>query len=197
MQEWECVYELSMVKAGWPTGVAELCDINSLHKWPKITLAVIAAVTSSLTLGKRYLFLPSVSKKNTWQNLACWSCSQCLSLHCGLQSSLMCLTKDTESMLPMMCTSHLHAVHCINCIAYNASLCHLNWQILRAEIGLYQRREWMFYLFYHWCFCRLKLLSSSMTGLKISVQSKVCFCHKLVPELSSFYWQISQVLSLH
>lgn len=76
-QGWEHVCELSMVKPGQPTGVAQLYDINSLHKWPKMTLAVTSAVTFSLTLGKHYFCLLYLKKK-PWQNLACWSGSQCL-----------------------------------------------------------------------------------------------------------------------
>lgn len=35
-------------------------------------------------------------------------------------------------------------------------------------------------------FLQIKLLWSFMVGLKMSVQSKVCFCHKLGPEASRF-----------
>lgn len=102
-------------EAGWPTGVAQLCDINSLHKWPKITLAVIAAVTSSLTLGKHYLFLSCVSKKKhltkfdllelqpVFEKLTYIVCQSTVDCKTHMWS-----TKDTESVLPMMCTSHLH-----------------------------------------------------------------------------------------
>lgn len=112
-QGWEGVCELSVVKAGQPTGVAQLYDINSLHKWPKITLAVTAAVTSSLTLGKHYFCLLHLKKTLTKFGMELQSVFEkadlhCLSVHCGLQSSLLWPTKDTESMLPMMCTSHLH-----------------------------------------------------------------------------------------
>lgn len=49
----------------------------------------------------------------------------------------------------MLCTSHLHM---------QCKFGHRNWQIPIAEIGLYHRREWIFYLSYHWYFCRLKWL---------------------------------------
>lgn len=145
-----------MVKPGQPTGVAQLYDINSLHKWPKMTLAVTSAVTFSLTLRKHYFCLLYLKKNpdKIWPvgvAASVWEADlHCLSVCCGLQSSLLWPTKDTESMLPMMCTSHLHM---------QCKFGHLNWQIPIAEIGLYHRREWIFYLSYHWYFCRLKWLS--------------------------------------
>lgn len=65
------------------------------------------------------LYLKKKTPDKIWLGVAAYREADlhCLSVHCGLQSSLMWLTKNTESMLPVMCTSHLHAVHCINCVA--------------------------------------------------------------------------------
>lgn len=114
--------ELSMVQAGARrVRASRLRDTGSLRTWPKITRAVIAAVTSSLPLGKHYLFLSPVSKNKHLTKFGLFlelrrvfeKLIYRLSPSCELRSFLIWPAEDTKSVLPkwhhgMICTSHLH-----------------------------------------------------------------------------------------
>lgn len=111
------------------------------------------------------LELHPVFEKLTY--IVCQSTVGCKALSCGPQN--------------LCCPWCAHPI-----CTCSASLCHLNWQIPITEVGLYQRREWMLLSLLSLVFLQIKTTFVFHDWFKNFCAIQVFFCHKLVPEVSSF-----------
>lgn len=107
----------------------------------------------------------------------------CLSARCGLQNSLTWLTKDTTSVLPKWHNGMKHTpdFH-MQCMFMSSGLTNgdsKNRPVLEKRLDVLS-------LFKSLVFLQIKAAVVFHSSLKMSVQSKVCWCHKLGPEVSRF-----------